>query len=997
MPRIPDEEIDRLKRDVDLAALVRSRGIELRSHGANLLGLCPFHNDHEPSLVITPAKNLWNCLGACGKGGSVIDWVMRSEGVSFRHAVELLRERGGAVGGGRAIAPVKKTTVTMLPSPIDPDADDATMLRQVVGYYHETLKASPAACEYLRKRGIESDEAIDRFQLGYADRSLGLRLPNKQRRAGAEIRERLQKLGLLRESGHEHFNGSLVVPIINRGAVVGMYGRKINDDLRPGTAYHLYLPGPHRGIFNLEALAESKEIVICEALIDALTFWCAGIRNVTTSYGVNGFTDELFEALRAYDTRRVYIAYDRDDAGDRAAGELAARLAAAGIGAYRVLFPHGLDANDYARRVTPATQSLALVIKSAEWMCGPTRVEDVLPTTRTADIVAEPPKHANATDDASSLAAAPPSSDAIDFTFGDRQYRVRGLDKNLSFEQMKIVLRVARAGVDFIDSVDLVSARQRAQFIKQASVEVGVKEEILRTDIAKVRGQLEVLQEEAIKRTLEPKKETAVVVAGDDEREALDLLRDAQLVDRITQDFDRCGFVGERTNKVMAYLAAISRKLDEPLAIIVQSSSAAGKSALMDAVLAFVPEEERVRYSAMTGRSLFYMQGTSLKHKVLAISEEEGAEQASYALKLLQSEGQLTIASTGKDPATGKLVTEEYHVEGPVMIFLTSTAIEIDEELLNRCIVLTVDENREQTRAIHELQRQAQTLEGLLARRESDHVLRVHQNAQRLLRPLLVANPFARNLTFLDGRTRTRRDHMKYLTLIRTIALLHQHQREKKTTTHRGETIEYIEVTLADIALANELAHEVLGRSLDELPPQTRRLLQVIDAHVSVECERLAIDRREFRFSQRHVREMSAWTDFQVKTHMRKLVEMEYLLIHRGGRGQSFVYELMYRGEGEGGRPFLMGLVDVAQLASAHGYGTEREHRNEEREGAGSSEGAAGEHGGSGEETAPNASADVELRFPKPKKREKARHALTRKTPIVRTRAARDGNGRAEA
>ncbi|HYC58433.1 MAG TPA: toprim domain-containing protein [Thermoanaerobaculia bacterium] len=801
------------------------------------------------------------------------------------------------------------------------------MLRQVVDYYHDTLRASPAARQYLRKRGIDNDDAIDRFKLGYADRSLGLRLPNKQRKAGEEMRSRLTKLGVLRESGHEHFNGCLVIPIVNRGEVVGMYGRKILDNLRPGTAYHLYLPGTHRGIFNLEALAESKEIIVCEALIDALTFWCAGIRNVTTSYGVNGFTDELFEALRAYDTRRVYIAYDRDDAGERAAGELAAKLCAAGIGAYRVLFPHGVDANDYARKVTPASQSLALVIKSSEWMCGPTRVEDVLPLAAGSEV--EP------------LPSITATTDAIDFTFGDRHYRVRGLDKNLTFEQMKIVLRVARAGVDFIDSVDLVSARQRAQFIKQASVEIGVKEEILRTDIAKVRGQLEVLQEAAIKRTLEPKKEAAVIVTGDDEREALELYRDPQLIDRIVADFDRCGFVGERTNKVMAYLAAISRKLDQPLAIIVQSSSAAGKSALMDAVLAFVPEEECVRYSAMTGRSLFYMQGTSLKHKVLAISEEEGAEQASYALKLLQSEGQLTIASTGKDPATGKLVTEEYHVEGPVMIFLTSTAIEIDEELLNRCIVLTVDENREQTRAIHQLQRNAQTLEGLLTRRESAAVLRVHQNAQRLLRPLLVANPYARELTFLDGRTRTRRDHMKYLTLIRTIALLHQHQREKKTTTHRGETIEYIEVALSDIALANELAHEVLGRSLDELPPQTRRLLQMIDAFVTTECERMAIDRREFRFSQRHVREMSAWTDFQVKTHMRKLVEMEYLLIHRGGRGQSFVYELMYRGEGEAGRPFLMGLVDVAQLAGTHGYDTDREHRNEERERPRSMAGAA--------------------------------------------------------
>src|SRR3990167_2373633 len=101
----------------------------------------------------------------------------------------------------------------------------------------------------------------------------------------------------------------------------------------------------------------------------------------------------------------------------------------------------------------------------------------------------------------------------------------------------------------------------------------------------------------------------------------------------------------------------------------------------------------------MTGQSLFYMGDVDLRHKVLAIVEEEGAERASYALKLLQSEKELTIASTGKDPETGKLVTHEYKVEGPVMIFLTTTAIEVDEELMNRCVVLTVDEDREIGRA----------------------------------------------------------------------------------------------------------------------------------------------------------------------------------------------------------------------------------------------------------------------------------------------------------
>lgn len=244
----------------------------------------------------------------------------------------------------------------------------------------------------------------------------------------------------------------------------------------------------------------------------------------------------------------------------------------------------------------------------------------------------------------------------------------------------------------------------------------------------------------------------------------------------------------------------------------------------MDAVLDLMPDEERIQYSAMTGQSLFYLGETDLQHKILAIAEEEGVRQAAYALKLLQSDGELTIASTGKDEATGNLVTKQYRVKGPVMLMLTTTAIDVDEELLNRCLVLTINESREQTREIHARQRAKQTLAGLLAETDKQHITDLHRNAQRLLKPMQVVNPYANELTFMDDKTRTRRDHMKYLTLIRSIALLRQYQRPHKTVTHRGETLTYIEVTKDDIALANRIAHEVLGRTLDELPPQTRRL-----------------------------------------------------------------------------------------------------------------------------------------------------------------------------
>jgi DNA primase len=924
--RIPEDVIERLKRELSLERLVEASGIELKRHGADLIGRCPLHDDKTPSLVISPKKNLWHCLGACQRGGSVIDWVMATREVSFRHAVEILS--GGA------------PAATVLPSPVVADADDRELLRQVVLYYHETLKKSPEALGYLEQRGLNQAEAIDTFCLGFANRTLGYRLP------GRAARERLQTLGLIRESGHEHFNGSLVVPILGEdGSVLGMYGRKVTPEskLRKGTPLHLYLPGPHRGVFNPAGLRASKTVILCEAIIDALTFWCAGFRNVTASYGVEGFTADHLGAFGHHDIERVLIAYDRDDAGERAAAALAEKLTRAGLECWRVQFPRGMDANEYGCKVKPADKSLGVLLRHAVWLgkghppVQPLDMDLVAPgaelqqveemeVSRAADGAPPPagvpePLPAAAEPMPSLAAPAVPdaSADELTLTFGDRRYRVRGLARNTSHGALRVTLFLSRGDAVHVDTLDLYAHRQRAAFIKQAASELKVEEDVVKRDLGALLRQLEELQDERIRQVLTPKAKE-VALSDEEAGRALELLQDPRLLDRILADFEVCGVVGEDTNKLLGYLAAVSRKLEEPLAVIIQSSSAAGKTALMEAILSFIPEEERVKYSAMTGQSLFYMGETDLQQKILAIVEEQGAERAAYALKLLQSEGELTIASTGKDPATGRLVTHEYRVSGPVMIFLTTTAVEVDEELLNRCLVLTVDEDREQTRAIHRLQRERQTLEGLLARRARPEVLKVHQDAQRLLKPLLVANPYARHLTFLDDRTRTRRDHVKYLTLIRTIALLHQYQREVKTASHRGAAVPYIEVTVDDIATANRLAHQVLGRSLDELAPQTRRLLMALDSLVATAAQAQAMPRSDVRFTRREIRERIGWSNTQLHTHLGRLVELEYLLVHRGQNGQRYVYELLYEGQGQSGQPFLAGLIDVEALrAKAYG------------------------------------------------------------------------------
>jgi DNA primase catalytic core len=988
MARIADADLEHLKREVSLARLIEGQGHRLISQGKDLACRCPWHEgDDTPSCIVSPKTNLWHCFG-CDAGGSVIDWVMRMHKVSFRHACEMLAKQhpalAAAVSTDTPTATVKLSAGKLRAAQsFSLAAGDQELLDQVIDFYHTTLKANPEALEYLDKRGLGSMELIEHFRLGYANRTLAYRLAPKQYKAGAEMRTALQRVGILRESGHEHFNGSIVVPLFGSNgndptaprAVVSAYARKLLDNLRAGTPKHLYLPGPHRGVFNHEGLDGQSEIIVCEALIDAMTFWAAGYRNVTSCYGINGMTDELLIALKTCGARRILIAFDRDDAGDRGAEALSKRLTAEGLDCFRLLFPKGMDANAYACAVKPAEKSLGVVIRSAQWLgqgakpAVTTHAVSIAHAISTVnairdDVPSDPVERAASFVEVLSLAAsscavpdvnaeaeptptlpeppaaampAPPEVEPkaqsderqVNLTFGERHYRVRGLPKQLT-EALKVNVLVTLVAASndpasqlpdgtalHVDTLDLYQAKQRQVFAKCAAAELRVDETIIQRDLGRLLLKLEQVIEDRAKTAESPVTAPAAMTAAQTQ-EALAFLRDDNLIERIMTDVERVGLVGEPSNALVAYLACISRKLSAPLAVLIQSTSAAGKSILMDTVLALVPSEDRVHYSAMTGQSLFYLGETDLKHRILAIAEEEGVRQAAYALKVLQSQGELTIASTGKDPATGMLVTQQYRVEGPVMLFLTTTAIDVDEELVNRCLVLTINESREQTRRILARQRSGRTLAGLVATSDAESIRQRHQNAQRLLRPLSVVNPYAEELTFLDDRTRMRRDHAKYLTLIEAITLLRQHQREIKTLRQAGAVIEYIEVTLEDIALANRLAHEVLGRSLDELPPQTRRVLGQIEVLVAECMQQRSVLRSDVRFTRRELRNRCGMSDAAIRVHLERLLSMEYVRLVAGKNGQRFEYELLFDGALERSAPQMMGLIEVEALRTTY-------------------------------------------------------------------------------
>ena len=227
---------------------------------------------------------------------------------------------------------------------------------------------------------------------------------------------------------------------------------------------------------------------------------------------------------------------------------------------------------------------------------------------------------------------------------------------------------------------------------------------------------------------------------------------------------------------------------------------------------------------------------------------------------------------------------------------ITSTARDVDEELANRCLILTVDESIEQTKAIQARQRLLQTREGLQRQGQVAAIRTLHRHAQRLLRPLQVLNPLVDSLKFVSDRLRNRRDHAKYLSLIQAIALLHQHQRELHT---EEDGTEWIEVQESDIALANRLMDKLLKQSLSELAPQTEQCLHLVQEFVAKGCRAAAalpaeqaILRQRFRFTRRSFRESVGWSDNQVRTHLDRLVQLEHLIVHRGKQGATYVYQL---------------------------------------------------------------------------------------------------------
>ena len=872
-------DLSALKNSTDLVAVVQARGIKLTKQGSDFVGLCPFHKEETPSFRVSPSKNLFHCFG-CGAAGSVIDFVMKKDGLTKQQAIDwLVKQSGGAIHRADPLPPVSSSLSIS-------DTERAKLLQRVAGFYAKTLLQDRDGFDYLKSRNLSDPTMLEVFQVGYCNGTLHKALPSCPPNGGkgGEIIEQLKAIGILNQYGRETFLGRVVVPIFDMtGAVCGFYGRRLTDD----DPRHLYLKGERRGVWNGATAKTNQTLFITEAILDGMALWQAGFKNVISIYGTEGFSADHEQLLRDNGTTEVFLCLDNDQPGKVAAERLRGKISDMVKTVHVMEWPENVkDAAMFFSSHSAAD------------------FEKLIPTSSLS-----PQTMSDASKDAEEITM---TADGFIAAYGARRYELRAVEKT-SPARLKATVKCLSPATSnlsprfHIDTVDFYLSRSRRVFIVEAARLFQEVPEVIELDVNRLITQLETY---AAKR-LEEKTPHITLVSEGDKAEALKLGKSPDLVREILKDMEKLGLVGEQSNGLLGYLAMTSRKMEDPLALLILSCSGAGKSHLQDTILSFCPEEDLVKVTSLSDQALYYKGEDALKHKVLAIEEEAGALGADYAIRNLISAKKLVREVTIKNPLTGKMETQTCRVNGPASVLKTTTNPETNAETRSRFFVTSVDESSEQTLAILAAQRQSHTLDGLLRKKQAAVVLTRQHAFQRLLKPLHVVNPFEPLLTYGDDRLLIRRDNPKYLRLILVVAFLHQMQRAIKTHPELGE---FIEVTLDDIAIANDLALQLFGHSPEELSAPSRELLRLVVAQAEKSGFRNGSSEK-FSFSRRELREAIGWSDARLRVHLSELVRLEYLFCLSGKMGSTYRYRL-------GGDPatfqssgrFMAGLKSVETL-----------------------------------------------------------------------------------
>ena len=849
---------------------------------------CPFHDDRTASMQVYPDTDTVFCRAAgCpahGHAVDVIDFVMRVEGCSKHEAILKTAQLAGAAPAAERRSGAAEAKGTN--RAVADEAARRAVLRRVWATMTAGAQQSTVARTYLGSR------ALDAEALAEAGAAVGYN--SGQMHHGARRDEALVasclRWGLLSDTGRKSRTGAPALRTFARdciafalrgeaGDVDGLYFRSVRRDMK---GRHFYLRD-RRGLWPRWPRADARRVLLCESVVDTASVvqhqaavlreadgWCA-----LALYGTSGWTGEHAAALdRLGALEEVCLMLDADAAGRAATRKLAgviverwpsARVTTAGL-------PDGDDANGALVAAGPEALARAVAERSE------VDAEPTDPPARRTETSAAPVPDVKLTEPTLPPAAEaspghldPSNPNDLRLRGTVAEYRVKGFRAGQR-DSLRVTVQIA-AGGSVTLKVDLYELREVKRAARAAADELGVDERAVAQDLDRLARELEGYQEREGARGPERRQ---VAMTPTQRAEGLAFWRAPELMRRLGERIGRAGIVGEEANRLLLFVVATTYKMPDTLHALIQGSSGSGKTRLLDVVARCMPAEDVRRYTRVTDNAFYNHAPGYLRGTLLCLEDLDGIrEDAQLAVRELMSAGVLRSAVSVKDDRTGAITAGERTVEGPVATLACTTRGEVYEDNVSRSLVVAVDESPAQTARV--IAYQDARAAGRVSRAEEEEHQAFLANCVRLLEPLAVVNPYAGRVSLPAGAHKLRRLHELYLSFVRQITLLHQHQRKRDA---RGRLV----AEVADLRCAAAVLFESIVLKVDELDGSTRQFYERLKAWVG--------DNGKAEFTQREVRSALHVSRSRCSRLFARLGGAEYLTSEYAGNRRRVCYRL---------------------------------------------------------------------------------------------------------
>ncbi|WP_299884246.1 hypothetical protein [uncultured Lacinutrix sp.] len=453
---------------------------------------------------------------------------------------------------------------------------------------------------------------------------------------------------------------------------------------------------------------------------------------------------------------------------------------------------------------------------------------------------------------------------------------IHGLDR------MRVTLKVNRIEDAFHalrHNIDLYNSNGVEKLVRKLAEYLEVGTSVIRRSLQQLINLLEQHRLELLAKENE-EEVFEYLLTKKERRQAIDILRSEKLMEKTNKLIGASGVIGEETNRLLMYLIFTSRKTASPLQCISYGKSGSGKTHLQSKVSELIPEEDKIEMTVLSANAFYYFKRNELKNKLVLIEDMDGAEEVLYPLRELQTKKRITKSVVQKGIG-GEGKTKSLTVEGPVSVAGCTTQESVYEDNSNRSFLLYIDESEEQDERIMAYQRRASA--GKVNVQEELDAKKILQNVQRLLAPVSIRNPYAEHLILPKSVFKPRRTNAHYLQFIEAVTFYHQHQRESQFDIHTGE--EYIESTLEDIKVANDLIKEILLRKSDPLNGATRNYLERLKAYLA--------NKQDTLFFNQEIRKELRIKESTLRRYHQLLLQEGYIKKRNDIKGESFSYEIV--------------------------------------------------------------------------------------------------------